>query len=268
MPSKEDEERDRHEDVVQRCHKCRDTESGLESERNAIKLVHIQTTRNDEREQASRESVSRVAEYGIEYILHLNEPYKSLPPSHNSIRPECVSMELFDEHTIQRLGTALTPAHYGCYKAFKDAILTEYNDEDFLIVCEGDCIIEASMEEFAKKVFESAIICEDNNIGYMSFGDTHTLEHNWLQSKVVGVIPNQDLLFVTNHIIGLQCIMFPKLAKRYLQDKLRTHNWDAADIYFNTIFKHSEYKMGILHHRITTQAGGFSLIDQQDKTFR
>jgi hypothetical protein len=240
----------------------------VKNKKPKIKLVHIQTTRNDAREQASRESVSRVAEHGIEYILHLNEPYKSLPPSHNSIRPECVSMELFDEPTVQRLGTALTPSHYGCYKSFKDAILTEFNDEDFLIVCEGDCIIEVPMEEFAKKVFEAATICEDNNIGYMSFGDTHTLEHGWLQSKVTGVIPNQDLLFITNHIIGLQCIMFPKLAKRYLQDKLRTHNWDAADIYFNTIFKHSEYKMGILHHRITTQAGGFSLIDQQDKTFR
>ena len=240
----------------------------IKNKKPKIKLVHIQTTRNDEREQASRESVSRVAEHGIEYILHLNEPYTSLPPSHNSIRPECVSMELFDEATVQRLGTALTPAHAGCYEAFKSAILTEFNDEDFLIVCEGDCLIEVHMEEFAKKVFEAATICEDNNIGYMSFGDTHTLEHHWLQSKVVDVIPNQDLLFITNHIIGLQCIMFPKLAKRYLQDQLRTHKWDAADIYFNQIFKHSQYKMGILHHRITTQAGGYSLIDQQEKKFR
>lgn len=232
-----------------------------------IKLVHIQTTRNDEREQKSRESLSGVAEFGIEYILHTNQPYKSLPPSHNCIRPECVSMELFDEPTIQRLGTALTPAHYGCYEAFKNAILTEFNDEDFLIVCEGDCIIEVPLQEFANKVFQAASICEDNNIGYFSFGDTHTLEHHWLQSKVVDTIPNQDLLFITNHIIGLQCIMFPKLAKKYLQEQLRLHNWDAADIYFNSIFRYSEYKMGILHHRITTQEGGFSLIDQQDKTF-
>jgi hypothetical protein len=232
-----------------------------------IKLVHIQTTRNDEREQKSRESLSRVAEFGIEYILHLNEPYKSLPPAHNCIRPDCVSMELFDEATIQKLGTALTPSHYGCYKAFKDAILTEFNEEDFLIVCEGDCIIEVPMEEFARKVFEAASLCEENNIGYFSFGDTHTLEHHWLQSKVIDTIPNQDLMFITNHIIGLQCIMFPKLAKRFLQEKLRLHNWDAADIYFNSIFRYSQFKMGILHHRITTQAGGFSLIDQQDKTF-
>ena len=239
----------------------------IKNKKPKIKLVHIQTSRNDEREQKSRESLQGVANHGIEYILHINEPYTSLPPSHNCIRPDCVSMELFDEPTIQRLGTALTPAHAGCYEAFKNAILSEFNEEDFLIVCEGDCLIEVPMEEFAKKVFEAATICEDNNIGYMSFGDTHTLEHHWLQSKVIDVVPNQDLLFITNHIIGLQCIMFPKLAKRYLQDQLRTHKWDAADIYFNQIFKHSQYKMGILHHRITTQVDGYSLIDQSHKKF-
>ena len=74
-------------------------------------------------------------------------------------------------------------------------------------------------------------------------------------------------MFITNHIIGLQCIMFPKLAKRYLQEQLRLHNWDAADIYFNTIFRYSQFKMCILHHRITTQVDGYSLIDQQEKTF-
>lgn len=111
-------------------------------DRPKIKLVHIQTTLNDEREQASRASLEQVKDYGWEYILHTNEPYKSLPPSYNCLRPHCVSMELFDEPTVQRLGTALTPAHYGCYEAFKNAILSEFHDCDFLMVCEGDCIIE------------------------------------------------------------------------------------------------------------------------------
>ena len=231
-----------------------------------IKLVHIQTTRNDEREQRSRESLQRVSQHNIEYILHLNEPYGDLPPKYNCQRPQCVSMELFDEPTIQELGTALTPAHYGCFDAFKNAILSEF-DSDFLIVCEGDCIIESSIEEFVAKVYQAAKICDENNIGYFSFGDTKTLEHGWLQSPVVEVINNQDLLFVTNHIIGLQCIMFPKNVKKYLHEQLRTHKWDASDMFFNMIFRHSPYKMGILHHRITTQAEGFSLIDQQAKKF-
>ena len=230
-----------------------------------IKLVHIQTTLNDEREQRSRESLQRVKEHGIEYILHTNEPFKSLPPSHNCIRPDCVSMELFDEATVQQLGTALTPPHYGCFDAFKTAILTEFDDCDFLIVCEGDCLIETSIQDFCNAVYDAANVVNDYNIGFFSFGDTKTLEHGWPQSKMVQDI--NEKYFVTNHIIGIQSIMFPKFAKSWLKEVLRTHKWDAADIYFNTIFKKSSYKMGIVKNRFTTQADGYSLIDKQEKKF-
>jgi hypothetical protein len=146
--------------------------------------------------------------------------------------------------------------------------MSEFDDNiDFLIVCEGDCIIEVPLHEFVEKVEKSYQIIEDNKIGYMSFGDVKTLEHGWLQSPVVSEIPNQELCFITNHIIGLQSIMFPKAAKGYLFDKLRTHKWDAADMYFNSIFRYSPYKMGIVKNRYTTQANGFSLIDKQDKKF-
>lgn len=233
-----------------------------------IKLVHIQTTLNDEREQQSRESLARVQDFGIEYILHTNEPYKDLPPKYNCQRPQCVSMDLFDEDTVHKLGTALTPPHYGCYEAFKNAVLSEFDECDFLIVCEGDCLIETSIEDFCNKVQQAARICEENNIGYMSFGDTRTLEQGWLQSPKIQDVPNQDLLFITNHIIGLQCIMFPNFTKKWLKEKFRTEKWDASDMFFNLIFKHSPYKMGIVNNRITTQVNGFSLIDRQNKSFR
>ena len=232
-----------------------------------VKLVHIQTTINDEREQQSRESLQRVSQYGIEYVLHTNEPYKDLPPKFNCQRPQCVSMELFDESVVHQLGTALTPAHYGCYEAFKNAVLSEFNDCDFLIVCEGDCIIEVPIDDFCNKVFDACRIVEDNNIGYFSFGDTRTLEHGWLQSPKIQDIGNQDLCFITNHIIGLQCIMFPKFVSGWLKNKFRTTKWDASDMFFNQIFKPSEYKMGIVHKRLTTQVNGYSLIDKQDKSF-
>ena len=233
-----------------------------------IKLVHIQTTLNDEREQKSRESLRQVERFGWEYILHTNIPYADLPPKHNCQRPLCVSMELFDDTKVRELGTALTPAHYGCFEAFKNGILTEFDsDIDYFIICEGDCIIEAPIEEFVQKVEQSYQLLLDNNIGYMSFGDTKTLEHGWLQSPVREVIPNQDLLFVTDHIIGLQCIAFPKNVRKWLFDKLRTTKWDAADMFFNHIFYGSPYKFGIVHNRLTTQAEGFSLIDKQQKKF-
>ena len=237
------------------------------NKRPKIKLVHIQTTRNDEKEQKSREQLSRVKEYGWEYILHTNTPYQDLPPKHNCQRPDCVSYELFDEQTIQRLGTQLTPSHYGCYLAFKDGILTEFEDCDFLIVAEGDCKIEIPLEDFIKTVESTCPTIVDNNIGYMSYGDKATLEHGWLQSPVVREIPNQDLLYITNHIIGLQCIMFPIKVKKWLKEKLRTHKHDAADMYFNSIFVNSPYSMGILHKRITSQFDGYSIIDRTNKTF-
>lgn len=234
-----------------------------------IKLVHLQTTNNDEREQLSRESLKRVSDYGIEYVLHTNEPYKSLPPSHNCVRPQCVSMELFDEDKVNQLGTALTPPHYGCFESFKNGILSEFDNElDFLIVCEGDCLIESSIEEFVEKLKQSCDLVNEWDISYFSFGDTKTLDFGWHQSNVIKEIPGQDLLFITDKIIGLQCIMFPRKMKEFLHNQLRNHKWDAADIFFNLIFTEYGLNMGILKNRITTQVDGVSLIDKEFKTFR
>lgn len=231
-----------------------------------IKLVHIQTTLNDEREQRSREQLSKVQEFGIDYVLHANEPYKDLPPKQNCLRPECVSEKLYDEDTVRTLGTALTPAHYGCYSAFKRAIESEFTDVyDYLIVCEGDCIVETSIEEFCQSIFKHAAECRYEHIGYFSFGDTHTLEHGWLQSKP---LEEKESYIITDHIIGIQSVMFPSFVRGWLMLNLKSHKWDAADIYFNTIFKKSPFKMGIVKNRLTTQADGYSLIDQQEKIFR
>ena len=232
-----------------------------------VKLVHIQTTLNDDKEVKSRDSLSPLKNHQIEYVLHTNEPYKDLPPKFNCQRPECVSMNLFSEDEVKRLGTALTPAHYGCFDAFKNAILSEFDDCDYLMVCEGDCILEVAPDRFTELVYQAADIIKDNNIGYFSFGDTKTLEHGWPQSPVIAEIPNQDIAYITNHIIGIQCIMFPARIKSWLRSMFMKSKWDAADIFFNNIFRNSPYKMGILKNRVTTQADGFSLIDNQNKKF-
>jgi glycosyltransferase involved in cell wall biosynthesis len=230
-----------------------------------IKLVHIQTTRNSEAEQQSRASLERVRDYGWEYILHTNEPYKSLPPAHTCMRPECVSMELFDQETMNRIGTALTPPHYGCFDSFRSAVLSEFHDCDFLMVCEGDCLIETEIGEFIAVVEGSCQTIKDHNIGYMSFGDKALLEQGWVQSPVIEEI--NDQMYITNKIIGIQCIMFPSYVANYLKEQFRTHKWDASDYFFNVVMGNSPWKMGIVHNRITTQADGFSLIDQTNKTF-
>jgi len=169
-----------------------------------------------------------------EYVLHTNHPYKDMPPKHNCNRRRAVSMELFDEATVAERSTALTPAHYGCYLAFKDAILSEFDDCDYLMVCEGDCLIEGDINNFVNIVEHCAIRLEDNDIGFMSFGDKDTLRFGWPQSPMVQ--KGDDMMYITDHLRGMQCIMFPKFVKSYLKEKLRTHPWDAADMYFNSIF--------------------------------
>lgn len=233
-----------------------------------IKLVHLQTTINDEREQKSREQLEKVQIHNWSYIHYANEPYKELPPIHNCERPQAVSLHLFDEETIKERGTALTPAHYGCYKAFYHGIQENIDSEtDFLIVCEGDCKLEVPLEEFVQKVESVCETIKNTNIGYVSFGDKATLEHGWLQSPIVEEIPNQDLIYITDHIIGLQCIMFPKKVLPWLSAKLIVEKWDAADMLFNKIFYGSEHKMAIVKERLTTQFDGYSLIDQTEKKF-
>lgn len=231
-----------------------------------IKLLHLQTTLNDEREQKSREQLQEVAKYGWQYVLHSNQPYMDLPPKFNCQRPDCVSYELFDEPTLQRLGTALTPAHYGCFESFKNGILSEFDDElDFLIVCEGDCKLELNTEDFVYEVERIAKSLNGHHIGFHSFGDTKTLEHGWEQSPIIEDV--NDKAYITNHIIGLQCVMFPKRVKKYLKEKLLKYPWDAADLFFNSIFSRSEYKMSIVKKRLTSQFDGYSLIDKQEKKF-
>jgi hypothetical protein len=62
--------------------------------------------------------------------------------------------------------------------------------------------------------------------------------------------------------------MFPKHIKGFLFDQLLKHKWDAADIYFNTIFVDNNKTLGILKDRITTQYDGVSFLDKENKIFR
>ena len=232
-----------------------------------IKLVHLQTKTNNDKEIKSRDSLSPLSNFGIDYTLHQNELYTSLPPSHNCLRPYSVSINLFNDEEVKERGTALTPAHYGCFESFKNGILSEFDDDlDFLIVCEGDCILEVSHSEFIEKLYKVCEIINEEKIDYFSFGDVDTLDFGWKQSNVVSEIPNQNLIFITDKIIGLQCIMFPKHIKKFLFEKLMTHKWDASDIYFNIIF--SDKKKGIVYKRLTSQCDGISFIDNQEKIFR
>jgi glycosyltransferase involved in cell wall biosynthesis len=234
-------------------------------EKPKVRLVHIQTTRNNEAEQKSREQLQRIQDYGIDYVQFVATPYQDLPPKFNCARPQCVSPTLFDEDSVRQFGTALTPSHFGCYQSFRDVILTQFENTDFLLICEGDCWVEKEMGSFVDAIYKAAELMKEHHVGYFSLGDTKTLEHGWPQSNYVE--PLEEFGFVTNKIIGIQSIMFPSFAKEFLKEQFLFAKWDAADIFFNSIFRDSPFKMGIVHNRYTTQLDGYSLIDQTEKKF-
>lgn len=226
-----------------------------------IKLVHLQTKLNDDREIASRKSLESLKDYGIDYVLHTNELYSSLPPIHTCRRPNDVSME-------KKHNDSLTPAHYGCFESFKLGILSEFdNDLDYLILCEGDCFLEIDPVNLTKTIKDVDEILKRENIDYFSFGDKNTLDTGILQSNIVYKPENQDLCYVTDRIIGLQCIMFSKRIRKTLFEYLRTAKWDAADIYFNLFSWEKNIKRGILNNRVTTQCDGPSILDKTYKIF-
>jgi len=228
-----------------------------------VKILHLQTTLNDDREKKSRESLMPLSNCGFEYKLHKNEIYKSLPPTHNCFRPNDVG-----DGKNRNNPNLLTPAHYGCFESFKLGILSEFDaDLDFLIVCEGDCLLEVSPEMFKEIVYKIIAVVEQENIGYFSFGDKNTLETNILQSTLIENIEGQNLCYITDKIIGIQCIMFPKKIRETLKEYLRTSKWDAADIYFNIFCSDKKLKRAILFNRITTQCDGYSTIDNNEKIF-
>lgn len=162
----------------------------------------------------------------------------------------------------------LTKSHYGCYDSFKKAILNDFNDDiDYLIICEGDCLFEYDHKDFLNILNRVIDICDKNDIGYFSFGDTKTLEGGLLQSNVLNIPENQNLCFITDKIIGIQCIMFSKKIKNILKQDLLKEKWYIMDGWFNDFCYRNNVKQGILFNRATSQYSGLSFIDNKIKKF-
>lgn len=238
-----------------------------------IRLVHLMLkgdTGASLNQFHSKNVLCNVAHYNWDYIAVYNEPYTSRPPSHNCRRPEDIHIPSM---VFEGTGTPLTPAHYGCYEAFKNAVLSYLTpDIDLLIVCEGDCKLLVKIEDFVAFVESSLKVMSDNKIAIISYGDKNALETGVLQSEKIESV-SEDI-FITNKLIGLQCIGFlPRL--RHLFVNLFTQaKWDAMDILINEYFSmHRERGMGafphlaIVENRLTSQYDGYSIIEQREKKF-
>lgn len=212
-----------------------------------IKLVHILTEIESTREKNSILSLSPLGNLGIEYKQQINPRYIG---EEWKIRPAITQ----SEHTNHG------PGHYGAYQSFKQAFLDNFTDDlDALIVCECDCVLTCSPEEFVEKVKEGIEFSEKHNLSHFSLGSNYC--NGFLQSSFKEVY-DESSFYVTDKIIMAHCLVFPKKTKGVLFESLEKFSWDTPDIWFNEIFwRNGLNRFGILKEKVTIQHEGISLID-------
>lgn len=195
-----------------------------------IKIAHILTRPEDERERTSIASLTPLKEFGIEYVQRVNEPFYGIPPNGGQ------------------------PGAYGCYLAHKEAIENEFSDDlDFLIVAECDCILRTSPKLFYQKLkYFCNIMDKRQGLVCLAIGG------NCHPSQVIQSI---DGILICPVFAATHFLVYPQRHKRALFDNLGSQNWDCFDMWLGKHF--GKNQLAITEVRWTTQAYGFSLIENR-----
>jgi len=205
-----------------------------------IRLVHLLTQPNDERELKSVESLSKLAEYGIDYKIHINQPCKQYP----NVKP-------ITNHRERK------PGYLGAYYSFRRAFEEEFTDDlDFFMVCECDCVLDVKSEVFVDILNKVCDNIKRNDIDYFSFGAKGDGNIVWSPNlEELG-----DDMFLTNHMILAHCILFPQKSRSLIMRRYEDLSWDSPDLWLNYAFEGK--RMALLHKHIASQYKGESLIDR------
>jgi FkbM family methyltransferase len=230
----------------------------VKKNKKKIKAVQFLLNIESDKQSKSIENISQIESIGINYVKHFNELYTDLPPVSKCNRPNDVSLEL--------KSNSLTPAHYGCYESFKNVILSEFDsDLDALIVFEGDAKIN-DITTFNEIMNHAINLFERNIIDFVSFGGPYDLENGILQSVTRKEVSKH--IFISDKVIGCQCIVIGKHFKNKIKNLLLTEKWDALDLYLTNISNKNDINVGITYKTIVTQFDGKSDIDGYDKKFK
>lgn len=245
-----------------------------------VHMHHLRTTLNTDVEKQSLENIKFLSEFlrmderysEIKFTEYENEPFKDIPPRENCARPDAVSLRPFPNGVNENGQTALTPAHYGCYDAFKKAFLNkdnEFRDTDFHIFFEGDAFID-DFDLFADCLSEiSDAIRDGKSISYISFGGIHHLETGEKLSYPDGNINGIDWGYYSKHVPFAHCIIIPSIYMIQMRSAFENEPWDVADLFFMNHFKKfPSHRQFVSKHQIARQLNGFSLIDKKVKLYQ
>ena len=247
-----------------------------EPKRFSLSIHHLQTTLSSNVEKQSREKIdnliyllkkdSRFSE--VFWNRHYNAPWMQLPTTDNCSRPNAVSMDKFPNGRNEYGETALTPAHYGCFRAFNDAIQMQFNkDFSATMIFEGDADIQ-DMEKYIECLYAALCEADKNEIDFISFGGAYHLETGELLAHPVERIDALPFGWISKHVPFAHSIIIPQ---RYIKEMIHafaTEPWDVADLFFINHFNmNPNRKQFVSESQLSNQIDGYSLIDRKVKNF-
>ncbi len=205
--------------------------------------VHLLTHPDDQREARSiAELIQIMPLAGVNYVPIVNPVWTGDIPTPR----EC------NDRPFE-----LTKAHYGCYKAHKDAIAAHLGDEG-LWVFECDAVFTIPIEEAAQRMKRVVEVCNKHpEIVLFTLGYRHAGQ---------GIRRPEDDVITINQFIETHAYFIPASSKPVL-DAIFAKDWDALD-YVYTIYLLDQLGMqvGIFDDRpICVQGIGTSLIDNKLK---
>ena len=213
-----------------------------------IKLVHILTEPDTRREMESINSLSPLGNLGLEYIQQVNQRYKG---------------EAWKDVPAlsQSPATNHGPGHYGAFQSFKKAMLENFSEDlDALVLCECDCVLECSPEEFMTTLRRGIEFCKNNDLKYLSLGSRFV--NGVLQSPETGSDDEYEDFYITNKVILAHCVVLPASSRNLILGALDKFSWDSPDIWFNeALWRSGLNRFGIVKERLARQHEGISLID-------
>lgn len=242
----------------------------------SLSIHHLQTTLLTDVEKQSRDKIdfllyllrkdSRFST--INFTRHTNSPWKQLPPTDNCSRPNAVSMEQFPNGRNEYGQTALTPAHYGCFKAFNDAVQMKFNEEySATMIFEGDADIR-NVYAYIECLYIALCEADKNQIDFISFGGAYHLETGELLAHPVEHIESMHFGWISKHVPFAHSIIIPQRYIKQMMHAFAKEPWDVADLFFINHFNmNPDRRQFVSNVQLSHQIDGYSLIDKKVKNY-
>lgn len=214
-----------------------------------VKIIQVSTNPTQQREVLSHESLSKL---GYRYIRIVNPRYNEYPPTHNVFDGKKEWIVGITKPDPNQWG--LTSGHYGAWQGHLSAILASFVDDDYTIICECDCLLNVTPDEFKERVNEAINLMENSNYKIVRFeAPNHQVEYSSRLSENI---------YLGNIMTLGHCYMIHSRHQDFWLDRIKNVGWHTPDWWLNFAFERANEKMPSFKNLVLTkQSAGFSEID-------